>query len=612
MKAFRGCVFLAFFFGSILAENNLVESQGDTKCGTKLESDYKALILPLDANANCIWQIERDLNATENSGNQTIRLIFSYVRFNPSSPCARENIEVYDGPSTNAPLLGRVCNNDSSVPVFHSSSRTLTFRISTDSAVFSRNIFAFYYFIAPESANIPNCGGYLTGSAGTFTSPNYPQAHPPFAYCVWHIETEAKSMINLTFSDIFLELDENCRFDFLAIYNGPTTDSGLIAQVCGRTSQTFQSSSNVMTVALSTDYANSYRGFSARYTSIPILVPEPNSKSHFSTSLSCSSDMMTVTLNKSFLDSHGYHGNDLSLNDPTCKPTDLNPVTFYFPLNSCGTEKKSEDNTITYSNTINASPRGDVITRQKHVKITVKCIMENNSTVEVMYITESDEVHNATAIGRYNLNMSFYESSTFSKPINQYPYEVDLNQTLYAQVSLHSTDANLLVFVDTCTASPNADFGSPKYELVKHGCAKDDTYVAYSVLEHYGRFRFNSFKFLEHEPSVYLHCEVLICDSTDSNSRCTKGCITRNKRAISSYKWKGVAMVGPLRLKRDHSSKDRSDSSIEVYPEESQNTQSNSLYVLTFIVLAANVVVLAGLAAKHLISREPGFRYQKL
>lgn len=65
-----------------------------------------------------------------------------------------------------------------------------------------------------------------------------------------------------------LEVDEQCRFDFVAVYDGSSTTSGLIGQVCGRVRPTFESSSDSLTVVLSTDYANSYRGFSASYTSI--------------------------------------------------------------------------------------------------------------------------------------------------------------------------------------------------------------------------------------------------------------------------------------------------------------------------------------------------------
>lgn len=74
-------------------------------------------------------------------------------------------------------------------------------------------------------------------------------------------------------------MDPKCRFDFLAIYDSATTNSGLMKQVCGLEKPTVESSSNFMTVVLSSDYANNYRGFSARYTSIPTPTPQPNSKS---------------------------------------------------------------------------------------------------------------------------------------------------------------------------------------------------------------------------------------------------------------------------------------------------------------------------------------------
>ncbi|KFQ92044.1 CUB and zona pellucida-like domain-containing protein 1, partial [Nipponia nippon] len=70
--------------------------------------------------------------------------------------------------------------------------------------------------------------------------------------------------------------------------------------------------------------------------------------------------------------------------------------------------------------------------------------MENNSTLEVIYVTQNNIIQNITAVGKYNISMSFYDSDSFSKPVLQSPYYVDLNQTLFAQVSLHSTDPNLL------------------------------------------------------------------------------------------------------------------------------------------------------------------------
>ncbi|NXD11119.1 CUZD1 protein, partial [Nothocercus nigrocapillus] len=570
---------------------------GLSRCGTSFGDLNKAISIELNSNANCVWQIHR-------TSNQTIRLIFSYFKFAAASSCETESIKVYDGPSTNSSFLGQVCSNTDSVPVFESSSDSLTFLITTNSENFTRSFFAFYYFSSLESKT-ENCGGLLTGHNGTFISPNYPKPYPEFTYCVWHIQTARKSKINLEFDDFFLELDKNCRFDFVAIYDGLTTNSSLIGKVCGRSQPKFESSSNAMTIVLAADYANSYRGFSAQYTSIPPPGPaEPN------TSLTCSSERMEIVLSKSYLDSLGYNSTHLQLNDASCSPISTDPVIFSFPLTSCGTVKTAEGQTITYTNTITASATGGIITRQKSIEITVKCKMENNSTLEIMYITENNIIQNTTATGRYNVSMSFYSSDSFSNPVFQSPYFVDLNQTLFAQVSLHSSDPNLLVFIDTCVASPKPDFGSPTYDLIRSGCNKDDTVVTYPPLEHYARFKFNAFRFLQNSASVYLRCDILICDSNDRNSRCAQGCISRQKRATSSYMWKTNAVVGPIRLKRGHRSADHSESLTEVRAEETPSLQQYSFYTLSFVVLTANVIIVVAVILKYRIQHQYG--YQKM
>lgn len=84
-------------------------------------------------------------------------------------------------------------------------------------------------------------------------------------------------------------------------------------------------------------------------------------------------------------------------------------------------------------------------------------------------------------------------------------------------------------------------------------CSRDETCEVYPFSGHYGRFQFNAFKFLRNLGSVYLQCKILICDSSDHQSRCNQGCVSRRKRDISSYKWKADSVIGPIRLKRDQS-----------------------------------------------------------
>ncbi|NXD88732.1 DMBT1 protein, partial [Halcyon senegalensis] len=116
------------------------------------------------------------------------------------------------------------------------------------------------------------------------------------------------------------------------------------------------------------------------------------------------------------------------------------------------------------------------------------------------------------------------------------PYYVDLNQNLFLQASLHSSDTNLLVFVDTCVASPDpTDFTTQTYELIRNGCIKDPTYSShYSPHNTVARFSFNAFSFVNRYLSVYLRCELVVCRYNDYSSRCYQGCVSRSKRDTSS------------------------------------------------------------------------------
>ncbi|KAG8517389.1 CUB and zona pellucida-like domain-containing protein 1 [Galemys pyrenaicus] len=569
--------------------------------GSSQSGVHQALTLQLNPDEDCTWTIQRPED-------KSTRIIFSQLQLDPDGSCERENIQVFDGNSTHSALLGRVCSKADYVPVFESSSNALTLQIVTDTARIQRTAFLFYYFFSP-SASIPDCGGYLDGMEGSFTSPYYPKPHPKLAYCVWHIQVEKDYKIKLNFKEIFLEVDKDCRFDFVAVYDGPSTASGLAGKVCGRTSPTFESSSNSMTVVLSTDYANSYRGFSAFYRSL--YREEVNA-----TSLTCSSDKMRVIISNSYLQSFKASGHNLQLKDPTCRPKITNVVEFAIPLDECGTIKKVEDHSITYTNviTFSTSPNStsEVITRQKHLQIIVKCEMEHNSTVEIMYLTEDNVIQNEIALGKYKTSMALFASDAFKKPLLESPYYVDLNQTLFVQVSLHSSDPSLVVFLDTCTTSPTPDFAAPNYDLIKSGCVQEDTCKVFPLSEHNGRFQFSAFKFLRNLDSVYLRCRVFICDSDDQQSRCNQGCVSRRKRDISSYKWKSDSIIGPIRVKRDRSAGGSFEPQYRIHAAEAQDQPFSPLHLLSLTVLALNAVVVAALTARHIVARRAEHKYQKL
>ncbi|KFQ81763.1 Deleted in malignant brain tumors 1 protein, partial [Phaethon lepturus] len=116
------------------------------------------------------------------------------------------------------------------------------------------------------------------------------------------------------------------------------------------------------------------------------------------------------------------------------------------------------------------------------------------------------------------------------------PYYVDINQDLFLEAYLHSSDSNLVLFVDTCVASPTPhNFTTVTYDIIRNGCVRDSTYATYySPYRHMVRFKFNAFQFIRSNPLVYLQCELVVCRAYDYSSRCYQGCIARSEREASS------------------------------------------------------------------------------
>ncbi|KFU89939.1 Deleted in malignant brain tumors 1 protein, partial [Chaetura pelagica] len=115
------------------------------------------------------------------------------------------------------------------------------------------------------------------------------------------------------------------------------------------------------------------------------------------------------------------------------------------------------------------------------------------------------------------------------------PYHVDVNQDLFLEAYLHSSDPDLVLFLDTCVASPTPhNVSTVTYDIIRNGCAQDPTYTTYDSPSSYiVRFKFNAFRFVRKSPSVYLKCEFVVCRTYDYHSRCYQGCITTSRSQSS-------------------------------------------------------------------------------
>ncbi|NXU75798.1 DMBT1 protein, partial [Oreotrochilus melanogaster] len=116
------------------------------------------------------------------------------------------------------------------------------------------------------------------------------------------------------------------------------------------------------------------------------------------------------------------------------------------------------------------------------------------------------------------------------------PYYVDISQNLFLEAYLNSADPNLVLFLETCVASPTPqNFTTVTYDILRDGqCVRDSTYrTYYSPYKHILRFQFNAFQFVRSSPVVYLQCEFVVCRAYDYSSRCYQGCLARPKSQAS-------------------------------------------------------------------------------
>ncbi|XP_034632757.1 deleted in malignant brain tumors 1 protein-like [Trachemys scripta elegans] len=600
--------------GTTAPPGNTTQGQSTTygdQCGGFLSNPSGSLSSPYYPGngliTQCVWQIQIEYNR--------IALVFFYVSLN----CFQEFIEIYDGPLYASPLLGKICNGSNLSYV--SSSNTLTVLLHRDSYNSGYGFSAYYNSIFPALPSTPpitinslpstppttinsingSCGGYLSTASGSFSSPFFPGNYPVNVKCIWRIGVKNNYYIRLIFKHLELEASYNCAYDFVEVYDGPLNTSPLLGRICDGSNYTFTSSSNTMTVLFSSDFSYTRSGFSAYYDSFP----EKNND----TALSCSGQYMRAVINRTYLQSLGYNAWDVYLNDSSCGPQQITEtfVIFNIPFNGCGTIRQVKNNTITYSNVIRTSPSGYIITRENNFQFHVTCKMNQDTMVEIMYVAKGAIDIRETQHGRYDVNISFYESSNFSNPVYNSPYYVDLNQDLFLQATLYSSDSDLVIFADTCMASPYSDdFTNLTYDLIRNGCVRDSTYSSYySPMGYIVRFKFNAFKFLNRHAAIYLQCKIVVCRAYHYSSRCYQGCLARRKRDTSPYQEKIDVVVGPVQRKKETKEDKKSDPHKREFLEKDD---VHSPFVLATLLLAGVVLVLTGALLRSKLRRRTEYQ----
>uniref|UniRef100_A0A8C1PQU6 Suppression of tumorigenicity 14a n=1 Tax=Cyprinus carpio TaxID=7962 RepID=A0A8C1PQU6_CYPCA len=245
-----------------LVFDHIVSSALDTRLFSKGRSEYSAEKIitspgfpdkPYAPDSFVQWQLRGDPGHV---------LKLSFDTFNLEENCSNDFVRVYDSlVAVDKHLMEEECG-------FYSPSNPLTF-------ISSRNVML-VTLVTNKEENFPGfrarvtqisqdsklaCGGKLSGTSGSFKSPNFPSYYPPNKTCQWDIEVPDGKYIKLRFPKFMVSTGSlnHCSEDYVQIVGKST----LCGQQPANTMVTVNS--NKMTVVFKSDSSQVDRGFNATY-----------------------------------------------------------------------------------------------------------------------------------------------------------------------------------------------------------------------------------------------------------------------------------------------------------------------------------------------------------
>ncbi|XP_037538769.1 neuropilin and tolloid-like protein 2 [Nematolebias whitei] len=189
-------------------------------------------------NKDCLYVLEA-------LPRQRIELLFSKLfHIEASFDCRFDNIEVRDGPFSFSPLINRFCGT-TSPGVIYSNGRFMWIRFFSDEELEGKGFQVQYKFTADPEFHlhvgglmnpIPDCQFELVGFDGLIRSSQVEEDHkvkPDQAVdCIWTIQAPARNRIYLKFLEYQMEHSNECKKNFVAVYDGSSAIEDLKAKFC--------------------------------------------------------------------------------------------------------------------------------------------------------------------------------------------------------------------------------------------------------------------------------------------------------------------------------------------------------------------------------------------
>ncbi|XP_030832983.1 mucin-5AC isoform X4 [Strongylocentrotus purpuratus] len=266
--------------------------------------------------------------------------------------------------------------------------------------------------------------------------------------------------------------------------------------------------------------------------------PDPTTFTPAGASVSCGSTTMTVLLDRALLENNG-DATDVHYEDQSCVGYDYtgSRIAVTTRYDDCDTVSEQTADVIKYSNVVTyfkpTGENGSLITRDFRLKIPVACEIKRRSLLGSSFKPKLGIVSfSETGYGNFSLTLDRYSDISFTSPAPDPDSLVYLGETLFFGVTLDAV-SDLTLFLDRCWATPDVYPMNPiEFTFVKDGCGLDPTVGFHDIQRLIKGFSIDAFAFIGEYPEVYLHCDVLVCD-TDPASRCSQGCVTRAKRSAA-------------------------------------------------------------------------------
>ncbi|KAM4632021.1 uromodulin-like [Discoglossus pictus] len=229
-----------------------------------------------------------------------------------------------------------------------------------------------------------------------------------------------------------------------------------------------------------------------------------------------------------------------------------NIITVVTPLKRgvCGNEFIKEGTTGIFRNTIylslnnNASLGGEDI-----VSITFSCAYPLD--MQLVLDTALDPFASSVNIsingtGEFSAQIALYQDANYLKPFEGSEIILTSKTTLYIGTILNGVDTSQFNLVmKNCYATPSKNSNAlPRYDIIKESCpSQQDSTISVDEngVSNRGRFSVQLFGYVKDQSSVYVHCELHICDVTSET--CTPSCSGLSSRSTTTTY---LASVGPI------------------------------------------------------------------